>query len=320
MNIMLCKSSKTAASSSSLSTTLSSTKASSWTKVGDIIYLLVIANSLIFAYAVVFYNSSSIFDPLWRPEGFCVINRDTPHFNSHDLCLYVDIIGALVVGFLSWSLKDVHGMKTANDYVKISDAIGIFAHGVGHKLLSNQLNGGQTQENTGIGGEIVADSASSYETYLNAAFLLFFWMGLLKASIRSFPYRMLVPMAIVSSIFNSLVPEQFGFTFVQTVLLIAFSLNQLLRPNEEKSMAYALYPAMTGFPITLIGWLESTQCSGFVSRMGGHFIYDAYIPISIICFYVLCFYFRNELDGGESNETHRSDSHRAAARSKLKVL
>lgn len=256
--------------------------------IGDAAHLLVMTNSLIFAYAVVFHNSSPIFDPIWRPGGFCVMNQDIPFFNSHDLCLYADTVGSLVVGLLYWSLKDQPGMNYANDLIK-SNIIGIFAHGVAHEGISKSLRDGDAVSSLTL-FEIL-NSAPIQESALQLGGLSFFWAALLKSAMPTGSFKTIIPVVIGSAIVHLFVPPQFVFTFVQTVLLIASSLNQIMYiPKEKKGSAvYALFPLMVPFPLCCIGWLESTQCSNFVINIGGHLVYDAYIPFSVICFYLICY-------------------------------
>jgi hypothetical protein len=255
-----------------------------WKKIGDVAHLMCLANAAAFAYSVVMHSSSAVFDPVWRPEGFCVSNRDVPFWNSHDLCLYVDTIGAIVSGIIYFFLKDSPGMAPANELVKFN-ILGIFAHGLGHAGISKAMRDGVVPES---GLLDVLGNASSLDLLKQVGSFIFFWVFLLKATMPTSSFKIVVPMAIVSSIMGAIVPGQFGFTYTQTVLLFAFSLNQLMRPSEEKTVEYARYPLMVGVPLSFIAWIESTQCSKFVMGIGGHLIYDAYIPISVIFFYLVC--------------------------------
>jgi len=86
------------------------------------------------------------------------------------------------------------------------------------------------------------------------------------------------------------IPNIFGFTFTQTILMLAFSINQLCRNVKEKDFAYAMYPTLVGLPLTMVGWMESTQCTNFVRDMFyGHLVYDAFIPISMLVWYCWCY-------------------------------
>ena len=257
-----------------------------WTSIGDSTHFLTMVNSCVFAYTVVMYNDR-FFDPTWRPEGFCVMNKEIPFFNSHDLCLYTDTVLSIVVGILYLCLKDAHGMSQANELVKFN-IFGIFAHGVGHGAISKGMRDGVVLDDPA--GDVPEYWKGPLDVSMlkQVGWLFFFWIMLLKATMTNVSFLKITPLAIASAVVNTLVRPQFGFTFVQTILLVAFSLNQLMRPKEEKGKFYALYPMIIGFPLSMIAWLESTQCSNVVIRIGGHLIYDAYIPISLSCYYLIC--------------------------------
>lgn len=257
-----------------------------WKKVGDSAHLFCMLNAAIFAYTVVLHNDSRIFSDAWRADGFCVSNRDVPYFNSHDLCLYFDTFGAIVAGLIYYNFKDTPGMEPANELVKFN-VFGIFAHGVGHGLISSAMRSGAVPTSPDELLDIIANS-SLMELVKQFGSLLFFWVMLLKATMPKGSFGVVVPLAMIATVMNAIVPTQFGFTFVQTVLLVAFSFNQLLRPAVEKDKVYAIYPIYVGCPLGVIAWIESTQCSNFVMAIGGHLIYDAYIPIAMIYFYIVC--------------------------------
>merc|ERR1719266_2175012 len=102
-----------------------------WPTFGDVANGVVILGSIAFAYLVVFERETSIFDPLWKTDGFCVSNKDVPYWNSHDLCLYVDTVLAVVLGVLYYILHKTPGMEIANDYT-FFNIPAILAHGLGH--------------------------------------------------------------------------------------------------------------------------------------------------------------------------------------------
>lgn len=268
--------------------------------IGDAAHIFILLNATIFAYAVVMHNESRIFDDVWRPDGFCISNKAVQYFNSHDLCLYFDTIGAIAAGIMYYSFQNTAGMEEANELVK-NNILGIFAHGLGHGGLSQSMRNGipaaQSQEDL---FDILAN-ASLLELIQKFGPSLFFWMLLLKATMPKESFRNVVgPLSVIASVLEIFVPPQFGFTYVQTILLLAFSLNQMSRPEVEKNEIYARYPIYVGCPLSVIAWIESTQCNNFVMGMGGHLIYDAYIVISTIIFYMVCWKdcFQSKVKGG----------------------
>jgi hypothetical protein len=210
--------------------------------------VVLILNASIFAYTVVMHNDSKIFDPVWQPDGFCVSNKDVVYWNSHDLCLYFDTVAAVLHGILFLALKDSPGMGPANELVKFG-ILGVFGHGLGHGAISKAIRDGVTPESDS--GFDALSKMTAMEAITRLFPFLLFWVFLLKASMPKTSLNVILPMTAVSTFFNILTPQRFGFTYVQTVLLLAFSVNQLLRPaNEKDSPSYALYPVIVGFPVS----------------------------------------------------------------------
>jgi hypothetical protein len=50
-------------------------------------------------------------------------------------------------------------------------------------------------------------------------------------------------------------------------------------------MAYVI----VALSLSVVGWVESTMCSSTVIQIGGHLIYDSYIPISMLGCYLCCY-------------------------------
>jgi len=176
-------------------------------------------------------------------------------------------------------------MDSANEFMGAS-ILGIFGHGIGHGLTAKAI---REQGELPDDGAALSSNENSHLT--QAVGLIVFWLFLLNTTMPKISKKVLIPIAAVCYTGQVYVPLQFSFTYVQTVLLLAFSINQLSRPTNEKQFAYGFYPLISGFPIILIGWLESTCCSRIPLRnIGGHLIYDAWIPVSLIGFYLTCYW------------------------------
>lgn len=275
-----------------------------WSRIGDLTHLALILNASAFAYAVVMHNESDLFDPVWQPEGFCVANRDVPYMNSHDLCLYFDTIFALIHGLVYLGLRNQPGMDPANELVKFN-IIGIMGHGLGHGAIAKGIRDGinassssaEDSTSSGLSGFEIMQSLSFLEAIKTMIPYVIFWILLMKATMPTAKWSVVSLMTALSFVGNIFVPERFGFTYVQTVLLLAFSIHQLLRPSSEKGFAYALFPIIAGFPVSkyycivgtavlmmccsmltpyfhvivgVIAWIESTMCSKGVIDIGGH--------------------------------------------------
>jgi hypothetical protein len=244
-------------------------------------------------------NSSStfpLFDTQWQRQGFCITHPETPEWSSHAVCLYVDVLFAIVLALIYWPHRNRSVLRHANLLVS-TNVLGTIGHGLAHGGLAYHMYVQQQQlqqQQTGIANnEDVAAAVPTDETatLLNwFVFPILFWLPLMKAAMSNAPNYVVTILALLANGLVATVPDHLGFTVVQTILLVAFSLNQLLRPTDEKQdLHYVLYSWMVSFPLTLVGWMESTMCSLFVrSVLYGHVVYDAYIPVSALAFYLMC--------------------------------
>ena len=273
-------------------------------KVGDISHYINLTSTILFfgfVFTLIENETSNFFDKQWKQDGFCVTNIDILYWNSHDLCLYFDTIATFVLAIVYYMLYQTNGMKSANELM-YSGIPGVLFHGFGHGGIAYGLREG-TDGITATGDATIFDALrekTTQELVLGQLQFFAFWFMLLQASMPNFTYVKVLPFAILSQLFTICFSAKFGFTIVQTILLIAFSINQLARPKIEKDYAYSLYPMVVGIPLTVVGWMESTQCTKFVrDLLYGHLIYDAYIPISMLIFYILC-YMNVANEGGDT--------------------
>lgn len=288
----------------------------SWT--GDVAHYAILINTLLFAGTVAFYmndktadtsmnkagigtdqsanstNNILVLDAVWKKQGFCVAHADEPYYTSHDVCLYFDTVAAIVLAVLYFTLRNCNGMDNANPLLA-NGIPGVFGHGIGHGFLAYAARSGtMTADNAALlGWELLRNTMSKQgitAAFLSVVPLTFFWLALIKASLPNKSLATVAVTATVAQFLQLVVPGQLGFTYVQTVLMLAFSLNQLARPVQEKDFSYALYPVLVGFPLTVVGWMESTQCSAFVMDwLYGHVVYDAFIPCSMLVWYLSCY-------------------------------
>ena len=238
-----------------------------------------------------------LFDPDWRRDGFCVTNPEVRYGSSHDACLYLDLLAAVAVVFLLRTLGKQNGMENANTLFG-PNVFGIAAHGIGHGLLANALRDGNWPNTTEeidpssepILGADILPKLGSFELLKGVSLFFVFWLGLLYASQIRDPIQLGTVALIAATVQVYAVPLQFAFTYVQTILLVAFSMQQLARPTKEKDFFYATFPLIVTLPLVFVGWIESTQCSAFVRQhFYGHLIYDGFIPFSLITWYVVSY-------------------------------
>jgi hypothetical protein len=231
--------------------------------------------------------TSTFFDEVWQKDGFCVTNRDVPYLNSHDMCLYVDTVLAVLCGLLYMKWQKDPGMEDANLIFKLGIP-GIVFHGFGHGAIAKGMRDGVVVENGQALGIELLNEMQPHQLSQLVLLGISFWYALSKASMPAVNNTVVVFLATGAALRQLYVPQEFGFTYVQTVLLFQFSINQLARPSTEKNFAYCLYPILVGLPLTFVGWMESTMCSSFVKDyLYGHLVYDAYIPISMMAWYII---------------------------------
>ena len=292
---------------------------SSSAKIGNVAHALTLVSTSLFCVTVVTGFSAGSGGPLgiiskhldeeWKANGFCVANIDVPYWNSHDACLYVDTALSLVLFVAYFVLgRNNASMESANAYIR-SGIPGIVAHGIGHgaiaaRIRDGGLNDDRDYHRTGL--EIVRtefEEKGTSHTFMQALPFVFFWFGLMKGSLPNIKsWKKIAVISIAVNLVQLFVPEIFGFTFVQTVLMISFSADQLLMPSDKKAdFAYAWYPVLVGLPLTLVGWMESTQCSKFVMQyLYGHLAYDAFIPLAMLIWYLMIYHLK--VRGGAEKE------------------
>lgn len=251
--------------------------------IGDALHIANIVGTLAFALAVAKFPS--LFDAEWAKEGFCVVNKMVFYQSSHDWCFYLDMMLALLMTIIYWRLRERPGMISANALVK-SHAMAVAGHGMGHALIAKGVRDGNidTDQQTAFQDMPVAHIIG-YQIGL-----LIFWVSLLKAVCLQLSIKSVSVLAVVFNLVSILIPIRFVFTYVQTVILLCFSIDQLNQGKAAKGFEYALFAAVNGVPVILIAWLESTSCtSGLVQALGGHVMYDVYIALGSIVFYVMVY-------------------------------
>jgi hypothetical protein len=247
-----------------------------------------------------------LFDPEWLSNGFCVSNIDTPYLSSHDLCLYADTILSVLILGVYLAFRESPGIK-GDESLQHSfkwTSVSVLTHGFAHGFISYTIR--QKQQN---GDRIGATgltrweefslkrSGNAYDAYMEelqtVIFLLLFWYPLLRsASNKDVKNSVLfiLSMVVIAAQFH--IPNQFGFTYIQTVISCVFSFNEVyFKPLLEKSRYSYAAMSFVGIPISIIPYWEAMGCSrGWYQALGGHVLYDMSIPIFISLAYVSCYW------------------------------
>lgn len=85
-----------------------------------------------------------------------------------------------------------------------------------------------------------------------------------------------------TAVILTVVPEAFGFTYVQTMIILTSAIYDLL--YAERNVYYDCGAAIVRLPITLAGWGEALTCNDFLIRWGGHMWFDMSISLSLLAY------------------------------------
>lgn len=263
------------------------------------------ASVLAFTVATFLYArpGASVFDEDWVRHGFCVYQKDVPHFNSHDLCLYCDVV-LVAIGLLVWrSLRGLPGrsMKYA-DETMLFGLLGHLGHGVAHGVIGAKYRSDEGVGTTQVTGleRLMMEEDVQMAVAKSAVMTIALWFGLLKGIMARVPNAKVAIAAIVAYAGGLFVIDALSFTYVQAVLAVAFVSTQLTLPREEKDYVYAAFAA-SSVPVSIVPWIESTACQNVAMKLGGHLIYDVSIPTTLIAAYYASW--RHSSTQGKTKET-----------------
>ena len=84
-------------------------------------------------------------------------------------------------------------------------------------------------------------------------------------------------------------PARLGFIYVQTALLAAAAVHELLRRDKDRH--YDLSSIVINMPISFVAWGEAVACDSFLGQTlftykaaGGHWLYDGTINVSLLAY------------------------------------
>lgn len=238
-------------------------------------------------------------DPLWKSNGFCVVDHgdDTgvSVLDTEVLCALLLVASAVGV---HWMLQQYqqHESTTMNPLMEMrlkSGTLANAAHGVGNLFV--YFSPGPPPA-----VELRLDDPLSMA---NILMLLGFWVGVIRATVLSLKsdYRIAFAAAAVILTAQGLlqVPPTLSFTFSQSVIFIAASVDQFLMARQrrrddspqtkqtkrEDDLIYLMI-ALGFLPLMALFPLEVFQCSWTLAILGGHVVYDAYLsalPFLLYC-------------------------------------
>jgi hypothetical protein len=267
---------------------------------------------------------ASLFDPAWGRYGFCINYPDRPYWNSHVVCFYVDTVMTVVLAIISYfciyrgrtktgdtvSQDSVEAIrKSYIDRILTDNIPGLFFHGVAHLDIGSKFYKEEYeawyvswQPTTGATTSgmksnwsmlLVLNSNSSIGFWASLIGIFIFYAAFLSSAFAAYSRTIVAVVIVLAWVGHLWVPYMLGFAYVQTVLLLAFSFRELTLPKNIKrnNAAYAIHPWIMTIPLSAVSWIESTQCSAFVrDYLYGHAFYDAFIPLSVIVWYLFLYH------------------------------
>jgi hypothetical protein len=253
---------------------------------GDAAHCFMLLNTTTFMVCVILhaFQYHHLFSASWSTDGFCITHKTDAvtvlgvrmPISSHALCFYSDIVFAVALFLLSRTRKNESSMKPVVDA-----APGIFGHGIAHLGLW------AAGDASSLGPSILASSEPAWKLISSvvgvSVFFYLFFRGFSSLSRRAVWTHSLFHGAVTALA----IPPRFGFTYVQTALMLVYSYAELKRPSSEKDAYFDAYAWLVGVPVGFVGWMESIGCDTFIRRLGGHVVYDTSISLSILAYFLL---------------------------------
>ena len=248
-------------------------------RTGDIAHAFIILNTTVFLAAVLLHavGMLNVFSEAFQAQGFCIANF-TAAVSSHELSFYSDTVFASAIFLLSRPYKSEPSMKPV-----IRAVPGILGHGVAHYHIG--YHGRGRSVGAADGPQILSDTPPTTLAQGVVVVSIFFFL-LFRASDGMSTRATAAQAVIHGAVTVLLVPPRFGFTYVQTALLLVFSLVELARAGEEKDVYWDAYAVLVGLPVGFVAWAEALTCEHGYRSLGGHVIYDTSISLSVLCYFI----------------------------------
>jgi len=251
--------------------------------IGDIVNGLVIVNTLAYIGAIA-ANANGFglnFSPSFSQDGFCVSNKDGPVFwQSHALCFYEDTFFAILL----WVLVNVIGknlLPSTDISMMTRYALSTFVHGCAHLSLAYRDYSADPND-----GNPVESWKPNFKP-LRVGTLLIFWSTFMHVLHPDHSLAKKTMRSLFWTGVHLFVPRLYAFTFVHCVLVMEFSIKAMKEENVDPY--YNLRIPLLNIPNSIIAWMEAFACEKFLQPYGGHAIYDAFIPITMIAYIFILF-------------------------------
>jgi len=216
----------------------------------------------------------SAYDPGWTSKGFCIIQDDA--IPTEVLSSLPLVASAIALHSFAKSKKEELSRAPLLGERMTSGAFANAAHGLGHLLLWAM-------------GDAMPPLELSLEPAAIAYLLnmIVFWVGTLRLVVG-------VPATLASCMAFAVLAAQYllgvrpelAFTYSQSVILLAQSLNLLRRKAAYSGEEFLYFAASAGFlPLFAFFHFETKCGQSFLAELGGHAVYDLYLSLQPFMLY-----------------------------------
>ena len=122
---------------------------------------------------------------------------------------------------------------------------------------------------------------------LRVGTLLMFWSAFMSVLNPEHSLNKKIMQSLFWTTVHLFVPRLYAFTFVHCVLVMVFSIKNM--QEKEVDRFYNLRVPLLNIPNSIIAWMEAFACEKYLQPYGGHAIYDAFIPITMIAYIFVLF-------------------------------
>merc|ERR1711937_867406 len=191
-------------------------------------------------------------------------------------------------GTLYFAWKDIPGMGRSSETVPAL-IMATLGHGLAHGAMAIKLRDGSYHQLMDGNGDAVEEH-SVPATWQLLCFGAIFWFPLLKGGLPKMNIKHVAMLSAVATYGQCFVKKELSFSYVQTIVNIAFHISQLTLPlNDKICREYMMMPLANVFPI-IVAWNEILFCDSFFRSAGGHLLYDASTLFRLLYFISIAIY------------------------------
>jgi len=217
---------------------------------------------------------TDIFNQTYQTEGFCKETMPTTSLTAFELCFWVDTLGSIFIFFLAFPNRNLKGMKFI-----LMGLPGTILHGLAHLQLHYYEDSSLAKDLT------MSQQNVSYELLLGSmAGMTLFWMALTYPVLQH--HMQLFTIFLISVLYSVVMvfamPQKFGFTYIQSVIISTWCLSELIAPNDQ--IHGVVVSACIMVPSVIVSWCEGLFCDGFLINYGGHAWYDSSLVVGLIAY------------------------------------